>query len=155
AVPVLTPDRIRRQLLAPAVGLLLTAAVALVSTLVLAVVLARRFDPAGGVLAKAPAGAGAFGFMPLAAWRMVAAALRMLRQRAYPVCVAAALVALLPWSPAWFLGLLVGIRALAVLGRPEVIRAFLRNREAATSGPSGSPKPPRRVAGKLRSWFRS
>src|SRR5262245_25399612 len=44
---VIDPDRVRRQLLAPAVGLLLTAAVALVSTLVLAVVLARRFDPAG------------------------------------------------------------------------------------------------------------
>src|SRR5262249_34094824 len=46
------PDRVWRQLRAPAVGLLLTAAVALVSTLWLAVVLAKRFDPAGDVLAK-------------------------------------------------------------------------------------------------------
>jgi hypothetical protein len=69
--------------------------------------------------------------------------------------VAAALVALLPWSPAWVLGLPVGIWALVVLGRPEVIRAFLRNREGALPGPVGSPNPPGVVPGKLRSWFLS
>jgi len=155
ASQVIDPDRIRRQLLAPAVGLLLTAVVALVSTLMLAVVLARRFDPAGDVLAKCLVGAVAFVLMPLGVWLMVAGALHMLRQHSYPVCVAAALVALLPWSPAWVLGLPVGIGALVILGRPEVIRAFLRNREGATPGPSGSPKPPGLVVNKLRAWFRS
>jgi serine/threonine protein kinase len=149
------PDRVRRQLLAPAAGLLLTAAVALVSTLVLAVVLARRFDPAGNLLAKCLVGAGAFVLMPLGVWLMVDGALRMLRGRSYTFCVAAALVALLPWSPAWLLGLPVGIGALVVLGRPEVMRAFLRNREGAVFGLSGSPQSPGPVAGKLRGWFRS
>src|SRR5262249_54142463 len=155
AIAAVAPEHVRKQLLAAAVGLLLTAAVALVSTLVLAVVLARRFDPAGDVLAKWLVGAVAFVLMPLGVSLMINGALRMLRGRSYTVCVAAALVALLPWSPAWLLGLPVGSWALAVLGQPEVIRAFLRNREATTPNPFRPPKPPEGGGGTLRAWFRS
>src|SRR5262249_6991343 len=138
ACPVIDTGRIRRQLLAPAVGLALTAvaapvstpvAPALVSTLVLAVVLARRFDPAGDVLAKCLVGAVAFVFMPLGVWLMVDGAVRMWRERSYTFCLAAALVAMLPWSPAWPLGLLVGSWAVVVLNRREVMLAFLRERD--------------------------
>jgi hypothetical protein len=62
--------------------------------------------------------------------------------------VAAALLAVLPWSPAWLLGLPAGIWALVVLGRPEVMTAFLDNRR-------GAPETPGPVAAKLRSWLRS
>jgi hypothetical protein len=62
--------------------------------------------------------------------------------------VAAALLAVLPWSPAWLLGLPAGIWALVVLGRPEVMTTFLHNRR-------GAPAPTGPVAAKLRSWLRS
>jgi hypothetical protein len=129
--------------------------VALVSTLVLAVVLARRFDPAGDVLAKCLVGAVVFVFMPLGVWLLVAAAVRLWRERSYTLCLAAALVALLPWSPAWPLGLLVGSWAVVVLSRREVILAFLRERDGGAPGPSRDPGPPGPVAGKPRAWWRS
>src|SRR5262249_49242466 len=139
----------------PALGLGLTAVVALVSTPVLAVVLARRFDPAGDVLAKCLVGAVVFVFMPLGVWLLIDGAVRMLRERSYTICLAAALVAMLPWSPAWPLGLAVGIWAVVVLGRREVMLAFLPESDGVGTGPSRNPEPPGPVAGKLRSWWRS
>jgi hypothetical protein len=79
---------------------------------------------------------------------MLAGAVQMMRGRWYPLCVAAALLAVLPWSPAWLLGLPAGIWALVVLGRPEVMATFLHNRR-------GAPAPPGPVAAKFRSWLRS
>jgi serine/threonine protein kinase len=146
---------IRRQLLGPALGLALTAVVALVSTVVLAVVLARRFDPAGDVLAKSLVGAVTFVFMPLGVWLMIVGAVCMLRERSYTFCLAAALLAMLPWSPAWPLGLVVGTWAVVVLNRREVMLAFLRAGEHATSGPPRDAPSPGSVAGKIRSWWRS
>jgi hypothetical protein len=155
ASPVIDTGRIRRQLLAPAVGLALTAVVALVSTLTLAVVLVQEFDPAGDVLAKCLVGTVAFVFMPLGVWVMVAGAVRMLRERSYTFCLAAALVAMLPWSPAWPLGLAVGIWAVVVLSRSAVMLAFLQEADSAAAGPPRSPEAPRPVAGKLHSWWHS
>src|SRR5262249_44607915 len=137
------------------VGLLLTAIAAVVSTVWLAAVLAGQFDPAGDVLAKCLVGAAAFVGMPAGVTLMAVGAGGMMRGRAYPACVAAALAGLLPGSPAWVLGLPVGLWALAVLGRPEVMAAFLQNRRAATPGPAGDPGPPAPAAGKPRSWWRS
>src|SRR5262249_55576870 len=71
APPVGCPDRVGRQLLSPAIGLLLTAVGALVSTLWLAAVLARQFDPAGDVLAKCLVAAVVFVIMPAGVTLMV------------------------------------------------------------------------------------
>src|SRR5262249_26994209 len=146
---------IRKQLLGPAIGLALTAVVALVSTPMLAVVLARRFDPAGDVLAKCLVGAVVFVFMPLGVWLLMAGAPRMLRERSYTLCLAAAVVAMLPWSPAWPLGLTVGIWAVVVLGRRDVVLSFLREGDSAAPELPRDPETPGPLARKLRSWWRS
>jgi serine/threonine protein kinase len=144
-------DRVRRELLPVALSLLLTAAGGLVSTVALALVLARPFDQVEDgaperflVAAAALLVSGGVGLL-------VAGAVQMLRLRSYRLCLAAALVAVLPWSPAWLLGLTVGIWAVVVLGRREVMLAFLREGDGA--GPD--PEPPGPVAGKLGSWWRS
>jgi hypothetical protein len=79
----------------------------------------------------------------------------MLRLRSYPLAVAAAVLAVVPWSPAWLLGLPFGIWALVVLCRPGVRAAFLNNRLPA--GPAGpvAPGPAAVVAGRILSGFRS
>jgi len=84
---------------------------------------------------------------------LFAGAIQMLRRRTYLLCVAAALVAVLPWSPAWLAGLPVGIWALRVLSRREVILAFLQESNGAVAVPHCDPPAP--VAGKLQSWWRS
>src|SRR5262249_3623417 len=140
ASPVIDNGRIRKQLLAPALGLALAAVVALVSTPMLAVVLARRFDPAGDVLAKCLVGAVVFVFMPPGVWLLIAGAVRMLRERSYTICLAAAVVAMLPWSPAWPLGLTVGIWAVVVLGRRDVMLCFLQEDDSAAPEPPGNPR---------------
>src|SRR5262249_9616136 len=155
ASPVIDNGRIRKQLLAPALGLALTAVVALVSTPMLAVVLARRFDPAGDVLAKCLVGAVVFVCMPLGVWLLIAGAVRMLRERSYTICLAAAVVAMLPWSPTWPLGLTVGIWAVAVLGRRDVVLSFFREGDSAAPESPRDAEPPGPVADKLRSWCRS
>jgi serine/threonine protein kinase len=128
-------DRLRRQLRGPAVGLMVTAVLASSSTLNLVFffwdVLSQPLALA--LIAVLVAGVGV----------MMAGALRMLiGRKGYRQCVAAALAALLP-SPAWLIGLPVGIWALVILGRPEVA-AFLAASE-----------PPGPVPGKLRSWLHS
>jgi hypothetical protein len=86
---------------------------------------------------------------------LIVGAVQMLRLRSYRLCLAAALVAVLPWSPAWLLGLTVGIWAMVVLGRRDVMLAFLGDSDVAAPGPPDEPEPPGPVAGKLRSWWRS
>jgi tRNA A-37 threonylcarbamoyl transferase component Bud32 len=147
------PRRIRTRLLGPAVGLLLTAVAAFVSTLVLAVNFALQVAPHfadADLVATVAAllGAGAAGLM-------LAGALQMMRRRAFLLCVTAALLAVVPWSPAWLLGLPAGIWALVVLSQPEVILAFLGVRRGAPPISADPPKRPGPVAAKMWSFLRS
>src|SRR5262249_32524403 len=73
-------------------------------------------------------------------------ALEMIRMRSYPFALAAGILAVIPWSPAWVLGLPFGIWALAVLAKPEVREVF-RSGFAQPAGP-----PP---GGGIASFFRS
>jgi hypothetical protein len=86
---------------------------------------------------------------------MLAGAFQMLRVRSHRLCVAAALLAVLPWSLAWPIGLPAGIWALVVLARPEVMAAFLDQRRGASAGPTGASEATGEGAGKLHSWLRS
>jgi hypothetical protein len=86
---------------------------------------------------------------------VVAGAVQMLRLRSYRLCLAAALVAVLPWSPAWPLGLAVGIWAVVVLGRRDVMLAFLGEGDGVSLAPPLDSEARGRVAGKLRSLWRS
>src|SRR5262249_12461397 len=79
--PVAEIGRAPGGLVAPAVGLLLTAIAAVVSTVWLAAVLAEQFDPAGDVLAKCLVGAAAFVVMPAGVTLMAVGAVRMMRGR--------------------------------------------------------------------------
>jgi hypothetical protein len=90
----------------------------------------------------------------LAGVQVVGAAL-MLRLRAYPWAATAAIVAMIPWSPAWLLGLPFGIWACNVLGRPEVTGEFFGDKRQAGSGPAGAGKLGARVAGRFLSLARS
>jgi serine/threonine protein kinase len=155
ASPFIHAGYVRRQLLGPAAGLAVTAVVAVVSTLALAVELAQRLDPAGDLLAKCLLGALTFVIMPLGVWLMIDGAFRMLRERSYTCCLAASLAAMMPWSPAWPLGLLVGIWAVVVLNRREVVIAFLHGADDAPVAPPGIPEAPQPVGGRLGSWWRS
>jgi serine/threonine protein kinase len=145
--PVADPDRVRMRLVAPAVSLLLTALGAAVS-MVLAVPFALELDRMDKVISKHLVVGVAVLLVSAGFGVMLAGAVQMMRGRWYPLCVAAALLAVLPWSPAWLLGLPAGIWALVVLGRPEVMTTFLHNRR-------GAPAPPGPVAAKIRSWLRS
>jgi serine/threonine protein kinase len=153
--PASNPGRVRQELVAPAVGLALTAIVALVSTMVLTVVLLKQPGAQWSFLGKSLVLAEVFLFMPLGVWLLSAGAARMLRERSYTVCLAAALAATLPWSPAWLIGLPIGIWALRVLSRREVILDFLGQHDRAVPAPPIAPKPTGPLAGKLRSWWHS
>jgi hypothetical protein len=86
---------------------------------------------------------------------LIAGAVRMLRLRDYRLCLAAALAAALPWSPAWPLGLAVAIDAILVLGRRDVMLAFLGQSDAALPPPVRDAESPGRAASRLRSLWRS
>jgi tRNA A-37 threonylcarbamoyl transferase component Bud32 len=146
---------VRKELLPLALGLLLTAAAGLVSTVVLGLVLARSLDLSGNAKVGFIVVAAAALLVPACTGLVVAGAVQMLRLRSYCLCLAAALVAVLPWSPAWPLGLAVGIWAVVVLGRREVMLAFLREGGGVAPGPPPNLAPPGIVAGKLRAWWRS
>jgi serine/threonine protein kinase len=148
-------DRARRQLLPVALTLLLTAAAGLVSTLALVLVLTRDSDQERHTGSKRLLVAAAALLVAPCVGLILTGAVQMMRLRSYRRCLAAALVAVLPWSPSWLLGLTVGIWAVVVLGRREVMLAFLREGKGAAPHPGGDPEPPGPVAGKLRSWWRS
>src|SRR5262249_60412470 len=88
-------------------------------------------------------------FLPLVIWGPAVAALAgvqvvgavlMLRLRAYPWAATAAILAQIPWSPAWVLGLPFGIWACNVLGRPEVTGGFFGDKRQVGSAPAGAGK---------------
>jgi serine/threonine protein kinase len=148
-------DGVRRELVSLAVGFLLTAAASLASTVAMAIVIIRAFDQAGSGDAKRLVVTAASLVVLASIGLVVAGAVQMLRLRSYRLCLAAALVAVLPWSPAWPLGLAVGIWAVVVLGRRDVMLAFLGEGDGVPLAPPHDPEPRGRVAGKLRSLWRS
>src|SRR6516225_1298940 len=52
---------------------------------------------------------------------LIAGAMQMLRLHWYPLAATAAIVAMIPWSPAWLVSLPFGIWACIVLGRPAMV----------------------------------
>jgi hypothetical protein len=146
-------ERARREVAAPALGLFATGAAGLLIW-------------AGIGMLHVSQELGPFNdrFLPLvilgpmiaalAGVQIVGAAL-MLRLRAYPWAATAAILAMIPWSPAWVLVLPFGIWACNVLGRPEVTGGFFSDRRQAGSGPAGAGKLGARVAGRFLSLARS
>ena len=86
---------------------------------------------------------------------LTTAAVQMLRLRGFPLAAAAAILAMIPWSPAWLIGLPVGIWACVVLGDPVVTDAFLGDKRRTVSRPVEARKPGPGIGGRFLSLFRS
>jgi serine/threonine protein kinase len=146
------PNKVKMEVTPPAVGLALTALFAIVSSVGLAVWglerLIHQEAPWSrtevllvllGALAVTPV-ATAIGYLLIGAGQMM-------RIRSYPFALAAAILGVIPWSPAWILGLPFGIWALVILARPDVRAVFRDNwRSASAPAPKG---------GRILSFFRS
>jgi serine/threonine protein kinase len=143
-------DRIRMEITIPAVGLFATGIVAIVSSIV-SYVAAFHKGFRGFELAMCNVWLLlTLGVAPL----LMLGAVRMLRLRSYEKAVATAVLAMVPWSPAWLLGLPFGIWGLVVLRRQEVRAAFLdKRRPAGASFHKWEAKGP--VRGKIASFCRS
>jgi hypothetical protein len=76
-----------------------------------------------------------------------AGAIQMLKLRSYPFALAAAILAVIPWSAAWILGLPFGIWALVILAKPDVRAIFRENWQRAQED--------QRRGGRIASFFRS
>jgi serine/threonine protein kinase len=72
---------------------------------------------------------------------LIMGAVQMKRLRGYPLAAMAAILAMIPWSPAWLIGLPVGIWTCILLGRPSVAEAFLSDKRQLDSQPSKARKP--------------
>ncbi len=56
---------------------------------------------------------------------LIFGAVRMMQHRSYPIAVATAIVAIIPWSPAWLLAFPMGLWAMILLRRQAVVNVFL------------------------------
>jgi serine/threonine protein kinase len=180
--PISHPDRTRMEVTMPAVGLLFTGILALVSWVLFSAMMTvamhedyqQRNDPVWtgehNPWARGEGHPGARATLPRAAWVLVplgaivglwaagflvAGALQMMRLRSYAFVVAATILAMIPWSPAWILGFPFGIWGLVVLRRPAVREAFLNNRRLPGSAVPEKREPRSPAAGKMASFFRS
>jgi serine/threonine protein kinase len=157
-VPGADPQRIRRQLLVPAAGLMLTGGATLIAAGMLVVAGMREWrwmERREAVLFSSVAAVAAV-LAPVVAGLIMAGAARMLVGRvSNRLCVTAAVLAAVPWSPAWVIGLPCAIWALIVLGRPGTMAGSADRHGGAAPGPVPEPAPTGPVAGKLRAWVRS
>jgi serine/threonine protein kinase len=152
------PERIKLAIVTPAVGLLVASLIAVATNTVILVFIGVRIslhtsgenDPIYLLLGFgeiASLAAGGFLFF---------AAIRMLQHRSYAVVVAAACLALFPWSPAWPFALPMGILALKALhgpGRAEMFLNRKRDAQEVETGPYAEPATGR--PGKVLALFRS
>jgi tRNA A-37 threonylcarbamoyl transferase component Bud32 len=150
--PISEPDRTWMETITPAVGLLIAGIVAVVFYIGYILVDAHKL-PAKRL-------ENPLSILPLlvglcAAVFLIHGATQMIRLRSYPRAVAATILAMLPWSPAWILGLPFGIWGWVVLRRPEVRAAFINNWPQAGSAPPRTEEPRGMAAAKIASFFRS
>jgi serine/threonine protein kinase len=152
-------ERVRQEVAPPALGLLATGVVGLLWWVALGVWYVSLWLQSSK-LDLSPAGF----FLPLVilgpligalAGLQIVGAIGMLRLRGYPLAGTSAILAMIPWSPGWLIGLLFGIWATNVLGRPGVAEAFLRDKRQAGSGPPGARRTGAGVAGRFLSLVRS
>ena len=71
---------------------------------------------------------------PITGLLMIAGAIQMLRLRSYRLATVACVIAMVPVTIVWLLGLPIGIWALRVLRRPQVQEAFRRRQEGIPAG---------------------
>jgi hypothetical protein len=86
---------------------------------------------------------------------LITGAMKMRRLHAYPLAATAAIVAMIPWSPAWPVSLPFGIWACIVLGKPAVAEAFFSAERGVGLARARTPKPRGFVAGRFLSLVHS
>jgi tRNA A-37 threonylcarbamoyl transferase component Bud32 len=153
ANPVLDSMKARMKLLGPAIGLLLAG----VGSLVCAFVLAAIQVNIGFKESDSQKLSWALFALPLAfgGGYLILTAVQMFRLRHHMIAVMGSVLALLPWSPGWILGLPFGIWALVVLSKPEVMAAFLGDRQGSAGPSPGPAKLPAAQKGRVRAFFHS
>jgi serine/threonine protein kinase len=156
--PPFDPGKVRAQVRGPAVGFLVTGLLTLVFWCAFLPAMPYMMNDLPPTL---DANAVLSVLIPLVvlladlvSGTLIAGAVQMLRLRGYVLAAAAAIVAMVPWSPAWLLGLPCGIWACIVLGRPEVAQALLHDRRTGLA-PVSPTKPRGAVVGWAVSVFRS
>jgi serine/threonine protein kinase len=151
------PERTRLAIATPAVCMLLVSLIALVgNTVILGVIALRTGIQTSG--ANDPIylllGIGEIASLA-AAGLLFFAAIRMFQHRSYALVVAAACLAIFPWSPAWPFALPLGILTLIALRRPEIMELFLDRKDAGEADTEPRAEPTSRGPGKVVALFRS
>lgn len=115
-------EMLRLDARAPAGGLMLVGFLGAVFWIIMTLVLVpdsfMRHGELAGVIGGAIAAVIAGGFLTFAG-------LRMRNLEAYELCVAASILAILPWSPAALLGIPIGVWCLRTLRRPDIKSTFV------------------------------
>jgi serine/threonine protein kinase len=149
-------EQARSEVQIPALGLLLTGAVTLLSLGAAVLVLAMTKK---SMLLETPVGlivAPCVVLIVAVSGLMMAGAAMMMRLRTFPLAAMAAILAMVPWSPGWLIGLPFGIWACIVLGRPQVVEGFLSSDDRRVSPTMvARPRPRGVIAGQLLSLLRS
>jgi hypothetical protein len=149
-------DRTRMEITMPAVGLLFTGIVAALSSIACYAAFAhenfRHGAPPDFHLAIS---LYALCLALCAAGFVIAGSIKMMRLRSYAHAVAATMLVMAPWSPAWIFGLPFGIWGLMVLRRPEVQATFLGKRGLADIASPERKEPKNPSPGKMALFFRS
>src|SRR5262249_26679200 len=117
-------EQVQLEVAVPSVGLFLTGLATLLSwILAFGSVALAQFDKTGAPHWFWPTVilAGSL-LVPLSALIMTGAVM-MRRLRWYPLVATAAILAMVPWSAGWLIGLVFGIWTCIILGKPEVVRA--------------------------------
>jgi tRNA A-37 threonylcarbamoyl transferase component Bud32 len=150
-------DQARSEVAVPATGLLVSGVLTLFSWAAAGLVLAamqsdwNRAIPTFELVLTALTGV----VIAAVSGVLITGAMKMLRLRWYPVAATAAIVAMIPWSPAWLVSLPFGIWACIVLGRPAVAAAFLSAERGVGMAPAVTPKHKGFVAGRFLSLVHS
>src|SRR5262249_5450752 len=147
-------EQVRLEVAVPSVGLFLTGLATLLSwILAFGSVALAQFDQTGAPHWFWPTVilAGSL-LVPLSALIMTGAVM-MRRLRWYPLVATAAILAMVPWSAGWLIGLVFGIWTCIILGKPEVVEAFHPSR--AQAAPAAIPAAGAAIAGRFRSLLRS
>jgi tRNA A-37 threonylcarbamoyl transferase component Bud32 len=148
-------DQVRSEIGVPATGLLVTGMLTFFSWVAAGLALAavKWHGEIAGIWLVMMAFAGVL--IGAASGVLIAGGLKMRRCRWYPLAATASIAAMIPWSPAWLVGLPFGIWACIVLGRPAVVEAFLSAERGVPLAPVVTPKRRGFVAGRFLSLVHS
>jgi hypothetical protein len=160
---VYDPEQVRLAVAVPSAGLFLTGLVTLLSwfCVLLFVIFERMLGPRQIEVDHFMPKPEYWLFLQLLAGCLIVpvsailmtSAVMMRRLRGYPLAATSAILAMIPWSPGWLIGLAFGIWTCIVLGKPEVVEAFYPSRARAAQASSPAPLPA--IAGRFRSLLRS